>query len=80
MPSVPPGSPEQREPRRCLRNRIYIKYDDDTKLGEAVDPLEDREALQRDQDRLESLAIIIHVKFNKSKCRILHVWDNPGYT
>ena len=35
------------------RSEVYAKFDD-TKLGGAFDSLEDREALQRDPDKLES--------------------------
>ena len=52
-----------------------------TKLGGAVGTLEGREALQRDQDRLESWGVTSHMKFNKGKCQILHLGQgNPGYT
>ncbi|KAK4827430.1 hypothetical protein QYF61_017868 [Mycteria americana] len=57
------------------------KFADDIKEGGGVDSLESREALQRDLDRLERWAITNHVRFNKSKCQILHLGrGNPGYT
>ncbi|KAK4810454.1 LOW QUALITY PROTEIN: hypothetical protein QYF61_004234 [Mycteria americana] len=40
------------------------KFAEDTKLGEA---------LQKDLDRLEHWAIINGMKFNKTKCRVLHL-------
>jgi len=49
------------------------KFADYTKLGGAVDSLQGREALHRDLDRLKSGAITNCTKFNKSKCRILHL-------
>ncbi|GAB0206001.1 mitochondrial enolase superfamily member 1 [Grus japonensis] len=57
------------------------KFANDTKSCGVVDTLEERDAIQRDLDRLERWACVNLMKFNKAKCKVLHVGrHNPKHS
>jgi len=56
------------------------KFAGDTKLSGMVDMSERRGAIQRDLDKLEKWAHKKIKRFNKVKCKVLHMdWDNAQY-
>ncbi|GAB0185663.1 cAMP-dependent protein kinase inhibitor alpha [Grus japonensis] len=56
------------------------KFANNSKLCGGVDTLEGTDAIQRDLDRLERWACVNVIKFNKAKCKVLHMGrGNPKH-
>jgi len=57
-----------------------IKFAEDTKLCGAADMLEGSDVMQKDLDSHERWACANFMKFNKTKCKVLHLgWGNPKH-
>ncbi|KAJ7409038.1 rna-directed dna polymerase from mobile element jockey-like [Willisornis vidua] len=56
------------------------KFAGDTKLCGTVNTLEGRDIIQKDLDRLERWTCVNLMKFNNTKCKVLHLaQSNPKY-
>ncbi|TRZ07525.1 hypothetical protein HGM15179_019579 [Zosterops borbonicus] len=56
------------------------KFTNDTKMCGAINTLEGRDAIQKDLDKLERRVCANLMKFNKAKCKVLHLgYGNPKH-
>ena len=59
---------------------VFKKFADDTKLGQEMRTLEDKEKLQKALDGLVEWSTTWGMEFNVAKCKVMHVGQrNPGH-
>uniref|UniRef100_K7EWP9 Reverse transcriptase domain-containing protein n=1 Tax=Pelodiscus sinensis TaxID=13735 RepID=K7EWP9_PELSI len=59
--------------------RTLTKLADDTKLGGVATTLEDRVIIQNDLEKSEKWSEVNRMKFNKDKCKVLHLGRNNQF-
>ncbi|GAB0205935.1 hypothetical protein GRJ2_003059100 [Grus japonensis] len=56
------------------------KFANGSKLSGVADTPKERNAVQRNLDKIEQWAHVNLMSFNKAKCKVLHMgWSNPQY-
>ena len=63
--------------QRHARNSVFFHlHADDTKIGRAVSNIEDNRRLQADLDRVQEWSDKWQLRFNSSKCKVIHLGYN----